>query len=109
MHKRIAKKHMSRILCDYLLKAVSTVRVDLSKIQGLTERAVDLIDSSEYQEEIYKDGGDMIYTYQTTLDRMFEQMAVVSYLLDKMALTGAADDLNPALRKELDKALKGKL
>lgn len=107
MHKKVAKKYMSRVLCDHLHKAVSTTQIDLSKIQDLTDRAISLVDESEHRDDIYKEAGDMIYTYQTTLDRMFEQMAVLEYIVGKMSLTSAADDIKPNLRKELDKALQG--
>lgn len=107
MHKKVAKKYMSRLLCDHLQKALSSARLDLSEIQSMTSRAISLIDDSDYREEVYKEAGDMIYTYQTTLDNMVIQMDTLAYLIDKIALTGAADDLKPNLRKELDKALQG--
>lgn len=109
MHKKVAKKYMSRILCDHLQKAVSATKLDLSKVRDLTDRAVSLVDESEKREDIYKEAGDMIFMYQTTLDRMFEQMATIEYIVSKMTLTSAADDLKPALRKELEKALKGEV
>lgn len=106
MHKKIAKKYMSRLLCDHLQKAVSTAKVDLGSVKGLTERAVSLIDASEHREDIYRQAGDMVFMYQTKVESLFEHMAVIEYLVGKMALSSAADDLKPAFRKELDKALK---
>lgn len=107
MHKKVAKKYMSRLLCSHLQKALSSARLNLSEIQGMTSRAISLIDDSDYREEVYKEAGDMIYTYQTTLDNMATQMDTLAYIVDKIAFTAAADDLKPTLRKQLDKALRG--
>jgi hypothetical protein len=107
MHRKVAKKYLSRVLCDHLQKAVSEARIDLSKLGDLTERAISLVDESEKKDHIYKEAGEMIFLYQAALEDMQDQMAVISYIVEKLGLTSAADDLNPAVRKELDKALKG--
>lgn len=106
MHRKIAKKYMSRILSDHLQKAVSEARLDLSKLESMTERAVRLIDDSDHKDHIYKESGDMVFLYQTTLESLRDHLSTLSYIVDKVALTGAANDLNPSLREQLDKAFK---
>jgi|AntDeeMinimDraft_6_1070357.scaffolds.fasta_scaffold05157_3 hypothetical protein len=106
MHRRVAKKYLSRILSDHLQSAVSESRLNLSKLETLTERAKNLIEESPYKEEVYKEGGDMIFLYEASLESLRENLSILTYLVEKISLTGAADDLKPAIRKELDKAFK---
>jgi len=107
MHRKVAKKYLSRLLCDHLQEAVAKARIHYSKLDDLTERALSLVEDSTHKDHIYKEAGDMIFLFQANLEGMQDQLAVLSYVIEKMALTSAADDLNPSVRVELDKALQG--
>lgn len=105
MHRKIAKKYMSRVLSDHLQQAVSGASLSIDQLDSLTERALGLIEDSTHRDHIYKQAGDMIFLYQTALEDLRDQVNTLSYLIDKISLTAAADDMKPALKQELEKAL----
>lgn len=107
MHQKIAQKYMSRMFCDHLQKAVSEARLDMGQLDTLTKRALALVEASNQKEHIYKEAGDMIFLYQAALDSMQEHLATVSYIVERLSLASAADDLTPTVKQELDDAFKG--
>lgn len=107
MHSKVAKRYLDTVLCNYLQTSVSDARIFQNKLTALTERALALINDSPQKEEIYKDAGDLIFQYQTALEDLKESLSVLAYISGKLTLTDAAHDVNPALRKELEKSLEG--
>ena len=109
MAQRVARKYMSKALRDQMQVSVSQTRVQLSELHEMVERGVALIDKSSHKEHTYKEAGDMISRFQTALEAMGTNVAELSYILNEMASTSAAQDLTPASRKELDRLLESRI
>lgn len=107
MHRKVAKKYMTRALSDHLQAATTDARLDLSKLEEFTSRAKALIDDSDAKEHIYKEAGDVIFIFQTTLEQLRDKMNVISYISDNLSMEASSRELPPAFRKELDEALEG--
>jgi len=85
---------------------LSGARVRLTELGDMVERGAALIDASEHREHIYKEAGDMITRFRTALQEVEEHVAEVSYVVNQMAASSAAQDLNPAARKQLDRLME---
>jgi chaperonin cofactor prefoldin len=104
MHRKIAGRYITKNLCDLLQRAVSDANIQLHKLKGMTSRATSLIEESEHKDHIYREAGDMIFTYQSTLEHLQEQLSTISYTVERLSLQAAADKLKPPVKEEIDKA-----
>lgn len=104
--RKVAQKYLGRGLRDQMQVSLSSARVRLDELDGMVARGVALVDGSEQREHIYKEAGDMITRFQSALRELREHLALLSYVVNQMAASSAAEDLNPAERKQLDRLME---
>lgn len=106
MANKVAQKYLSQGLRDQMQASLSQARVQASVLEEMVERGQKLIEASEHREHIYREAGDMITRFQTSLTELNRHLATVSYVVNQMAVSSAGQDLNPALRKDLDRLME---
>lgn len=112
IHRKIATRYMiskgliERPVVDQIQKSVVSARQDVKTLEELTERAVKLIDASEKKEHIYKEAGDMVFLFQSTLETLRDEIDALSYIVDSVSVETNHHVVPQARRKEIDKVLK---
>jgi hypothetical protein len=107
--QKVASKYLSKTLRDKMQAVTSDARVQVDAMQTYVGRALALVEESEHKEVVYKEAGDMISGFQTSLATMQESLAQLSYIINHMSLSSTGQDLNPAMRKELDRLLHARI
>jgi len=112
LHRKIATRYMiakgmvDRPIVDQLQKAVINAKEGLVALEGLTERGLKLINDSEKKDHIYKEAGDMVFLFQSSLEQLRDEVDTLSYIVDSLAVEATHPAVPQSRRKQIDKVLK---
>jgi len=106
---KVAQKYLSKTLRDQMQVNLSSARVQLDTLEEMVDRGVRLIEASTHRDHIYREAGDMITRVQSSITDIRSNVAEVSYVVNHMAASSSAQDIQPAARKTLDRLMESKI